>query len=555
MTTNTTKPRAALYARVSTAGQRDQGISLQDQLARMREYAEQQGWEVYDEFVDTGSGRSERRPQFQRLNSLGVSENPPFRIILVWELSRFSRNRYHSIMYKHALEKRGIRVHSVTQSIGKESATSRMVEGVSEIMDQFESELNSPRTSSRMRALAESGHWVNGQAPYGYVKQVVRQGHAKRHRLALDEETAPIVGRIFRWCAQDDVGFLEIAQRLNDEGIRNSQGNKWSKNNISTLLANENYTGTMIFGYGRKVDSGADSPAPVRVPDAHPAIVDKALFDLARRKVKDRSPGAAIPPAAMASRFLLSGFTHCALCGSAMVGATAHNWQGKKYDYYRCSQAMKQGARSCGHKAVRKEHLEGTVVARIRTHVLTDQNVRELVRMVNARIELSTKEDLQHRTRIAREMSRIQAAIKNLWRPLESGEAIQAAPILAKIEEKEEERTQLQNELEQIDAGEFSTVPEAEVLEQVKGLKSLLAESGFMASKRVLRRFVESVAVDLDTITIDYGFPIEPGGSEVEAVVICDHHAPEVGQSANSWLGAFWDEVAAGDVFVVEIPD
>src|SRR5580693_3339351 len=60
--------RVAVYARVSTARQADNDISIPDQLAQARRFCEGRGWIVTREFIDAGaSARDDKRPELQRM--------------------------------------------------------------------------------------------------------------------------------------------------------------------------------------------------------------------------------------------------------------------------------------------------------------------------------------------------------------------------------------------------------------------------------------------------------------------------------------------------------
>ena len=49
-----TKQRVALYTRVSSQEQAVEGVSLEAQLAALHGYAQGQGWEIVDEYIDGG---------------------------------------------------------------------------------------------------------------------------------------------------------------------------------------------------------------------------------------------------------------------------------------------------------------------------------------------------------------------------------------------------------------------------------------------------------------------------------------------------------------------
>ena len=87
----------ALYARVSSDRQ-DVDLSVAAQLRALRDYAEKNGYMVVREYVDEAeSGRVANRPQFQKMLDEAEKPRPPFKEILVWKFSRFTRKREHAV--------------------------------------------------------------------------------------------------------------------------------------------------------------------------------------------------------------------------------------------------------------------------------------------------------------------------------------------------------------------------------------------------------------------------------------------------------------------------
>ena len=81
----------ALYARVSSDRQ-DVDLSVSAQLRALREYAEKNDYLVAREYVDEAeSGRIADRPQFRKMLDEASRPEAPFRVILVWKFSRFTR--------------------------------------------------------------------------------------------------------------------------------------------------------------------------------------------------------------------------------------------------------------------------------------------------------------------------------------------------------------------------------------------------------------------------------------------------------------------------------
>ena len=106
---------AALYARVSSDRQ-DVDLSIAAQLRALRDYAERNGYLVAREYVDEAeSGRIADRPEFQKMLNEANKPEAPFKEILVWKFSRFTRKREHAVAFKSMLRRRGVRVVSITE--------------------------------------------------------------------------------------------------------------------------------------------------------------------------------------------------------------------------------------------------------------------------------------------------------------------------------------------------------------------------------------------------------------------------------------------------------
>ena len=79
------KPRAGLYARVSTHDQQ----TLPMQLSAMRDYARKRGWEIAIEVKDVGSGAALRQ---KREELIGAARRRDIDLVVVWRLDRWGRS-------------------------------------------------------------------------------------------------------------------------------------------------------------------------------------------------------------------------------------------------------------------------------------------------------------------------------------------------------------------------------------------------------------------------------------------------------------------------------
>ena len=166
---------AALYARVSSDRQ-DVDLSVSAQMRALRDYANKKGYRVVREYVDEAeSGRVADRPEFRRMIDEARKTTAPFREILVWKFSRFTRKREHAVAFKSMLRRQGVRVVSITEQ-AEDTATGRLLEGIIESVDEFYSENLAQEVLRGMREAASRGFWVAPMPPYGYSKVKVLDG-------------------------------------------------------------------------------------------------------------------------------------------------------------------------------------------------------------------------------------------------------------------------------------------------------------------------------------------------------------------------------------------
>ena len=106
--------RGDLRARYSSDSQREE--SIEGQLRECSDYAERNGLTVVRSYIDrTLSAKSADLQEFQHM--IKDSAKGLFEIVLVWELDRFSRDRYDSAHYKHILKKNSVKVVSAKKPI------------------------------------------------------------------------------------------------------------------------------------------------------------------------------------------------------------------------------------------------------------------------------------------------------------------------------------------------------------------------------------------------------------------------------------------------------
>jgi site-specific DNA recombinase len=498
--------RVAVYARVSSERQADKDLSIPAQLKALRQFADKQGWRVVEQFVDEAeSARTADRPEFQKMIALAKQKNPPFAIILVWKLSRFARNREHSILYKAMLRKHGVKVVSINEPID-DSPAGRMLEGMIEVVDEFYSANLSVDTVRGMNENASRGFLNGGRAPYGYRRVKVKIGEAEKAKLEADPAHAPIVKRVFQMCL-DGMGVKEIAKKLNAQGYKTRDGKQWTNTVLYYMLTNETYTGVTIFNGYRYWDTKGDkTQKTIRVEGTHPALATKEQFERVRQMLKARSP-LITHPRAVSSEYLLSGLAYCGSCGAKMIGTTA---KGGKFFYYGCQSYLKKGREACKTGLISRMRLEDAVMEQLKGSVITDDNLSALVNLVNEEVNRERRSVKERVGEVEGQLKGLNGRLDRLYVALETGHVDMAdlGPRIKALREQIENTEESKREILATEAAplRFSG---AEVRRYVDDLRELLADGTLMERKSWLRTWVKRVSIDRKRGgTIEYKLPL-----------------------------------------------
>ena len=401
----------ALYARVSSDRQ-DVDLSIAAQLRALRDYAEKNDYLVAREYVDEAeSGRIADRPEFQKMLNEANKPEAPFKEILVWKFSRFTRKREHAVAFKSMLRRRGVRVVSITEQ-ADDTPTGKLLEAIIESVDEFYSENLAQEVTRGMREAASRGFWMTTYAPYGYKRVHVQDGAAKRPKLELNPPADAVARRIFDMALQGK-STLDIAKTLNTEGIPTSNGKKWLKTTVHFVLTNEAYAGTVVWGANAK-----DGAPPVRVEDAHPAIVSKQEFRRIAKMMQSRAPKK-VNPRRVSSRYLLSGLAKCETCGKAMTAAEAKSG---KYTYYICHSLLKRGKGACKTPRLNAKKFEKVIVDELRVNILTESNIRDLVKLLDEEMDGVAHEQRERLETIEGELEDVKKRLGRIWNFIETSD-------------------------------------------------------------------------------------------------------------------------------------
>ena len=495
--------KVVLYARVSSETQ-DVSLSISAQLKALREFAERNGHVIVREFVEEAeTGRSiTKRSAFREMISLAKSKEKLFEAILIWKFSRFARNRADSIVYKTLLRKLGVQVISITEP-SENSPTGRLMEAIIESMDEYYSDNLGEEVTRGMRESVSRGFYLSSKAPYGYRKIRVMDSGKERTRLEIDPFQSQIVISIF-----DDIiagkGITDIVRRLNQTGIAGPKGKGWTKTGLYPIIKNEIYTGTFVWGRNSKRGN-----EPIRAEGVCPVIIKKEAFDKVQELISKRAPALTHPRRA-SSRFLLSGLAFCGQCGKAMTGQDAKSG---KFSYYICGSLTKKGAGACSTPYLNSVKFEHLVISKIREHILTPENLAQLVKLVNEEMDSASTSYRDEMETIIKEISGVDQRLGNLYNAIETGNINfdLLKPRLQELKAQHDKLLTRKAELELLLSQRRIELAGPELITQyAKDLRQFIDSTDLAERKAFIKSFVKQVQVMGNEGKIIYNFPIPP---------------------------------------------
>lgn len=160
----------ALYIRVSTEGQAEEGYSIQAQSQRLQAYCQAKGWAPYQDYIDGGySGSNLERPQIRHL--MDQVKKGQVASVLVYKLDRLSRSQKDTLyLIEDVFLPQQVDFISLNESIDTTTPYGRAMIGILSAFAQLERENIYQRTRMGMLERVKQGFWMGGgSTPFGYV--------------------------------------------------------------------------------------------------------------------------------------------------------------------------------------------------------------------------------------------------------------------------------------------------------------------------------------------------------------------------------------------------
>ena len=311
--------KVALYVRVSTTSQLEEGYSIEEQKAKLESYCDIKDWHIYKVYTDGGfSGSTTERPALEQL--IKDAQSKLFDTVLVYKLDRLSRSQKDTLyLIEDIFLKNNIEFVSLLENFDTSTPFGRAVIGLLSVFAQLEREQIKERMQLGKLGRAKSGKsmmWAKTSYGYNYDKET--------GSMTVNEYEALAVKEIFTSYLAG-MSITKLRDKINDEYPKQPA---WSYRTIRGILANPVYCG--LNQYKGQTFQGTHKP-----------IISLVDFEQTQRELAKRQQTAKelSNPRPFQAKYMLSGLAQCGYCHAPLkviLGAVRKD--GSRFKRYECYQ-------------------------------------------------------------------------------------------------------------------------------------------------------------------------------------------------------------------------
>lgn len=228
----------AIYIRVSTREQAEEGYSLDAQERLLNDFCKAKKYNVYKIYSDEGISAKDIEHRPGMLQLLADASEKKFDVILVWKLTRFSRNMANLMTACEKLDKLGIGLVSYSEAFDSSTPAGRMVRSMLGTVAQFEREVTAENVYMGMLERAKQGkrtcHQVLGYDLFGKDSFKINPSEAEYVNFVHDE-----------YLIRKNIS--EVTELSKDKGYRGKRGRIPSSQSTYIILTRPLYAGYNIF--------------------------------------------------------------------------------------------------------------------------------------------------------------------------------------------------------------------------------------------------------------------------------------------------------------------
>lgn len=371
--------KVVCYARFSSSKQREESITIQ--LEKINEYCRNHNLEIVGQYIDEAqSGTSDRRTSFQRM--IRDAEERLWDYVVVYKMDRFSRSVSDALHYQKILQGFGVEILSVIEDFDNETPEGGFFNLITMGMSQLYVQNLRRSVMAGLFQNAKRGMATGGIPPLGY-------NFNNEKTLEINPLEAETIKIIFDMASKGH-SYAEIASRLNAEGRTSKVGKPFSAN-FTDLLKNRKYIGEYV--YNRSTAKSLDGKRNnhnnkaefeiIRIPNAHPRIVDQQTFVKVQEVLRRRQFRKGQPR--LVSKYMLAGRIRCAACGRAFFGDVAYGGRNKAPRFrYLCGS---KSTTPCQTKDLNMGSMDGFVKEFLQRYLLNTKLTKKWLEITKERLD------------------------------------------------------------------------------------------------------------------------------------------------------------------------
>lgn len=311
--------KVALYVRVSTTSQMEEGYSIEEQKAKLESYCDIKDWHVYKVYTDGGfSGSTTERPALEQL--IKDAQSKLFDTVLVYKLDRLSRSQKDTLyLIEDIFLKNNIEFVSLLENFDTSTPFGRAVIGLLSVFAQLEREQIKERMQLGKLGRAKAGKsmmWAKTSYGYNYDKETGSMTINEYEALAVKEIYSSYLA---------GMSITKLRDKINEEYPKQPS---WSYRTIRGILANPVYCG--LNQYKGQTFQGTHKP-----------IISLADFEQTQRELAKRQQTAKelSNPRPFQAKYMLSGLAQCGYCHAPLkVILGQKRKDGSRFKRYECYQ-------------------------------------------------------------------------------------------------------------------------------------------------------------------------------------------------------------------------
>nr|DAQ44666.1 MAG TPA: integrase [Caudoviricetes sp.] len=474
--------KVAIYVRVSTTSQAEEGYSIEEQIDKLESYCKIKDWTVYKVYTDGGfSGSNTERPALERL--IKDADRKKFDTVLVYKLDRLSRSQKDTLfLIEDVFIKNGIEFLSLQENFDTSTPFGKAMIGLLSVFAQLEREQIKERMQLGKLGRAKAGKsmmWAKTSYGYDYHKETGTMTINLVQSLAI------------KFIFESYLSGRSITKLRDDLNEKFQKEKPWNYRAVRGILGNPVYCGYNQFM--GDIYKGNHEP-----------IISKEDFDKTQKELKIRQRTAAenVNPRPFQAKYMLSGIAQCGYCLAPLkILMGMYRKDGTRLVKYECHQRHPRKMRGvttyndnkkCDSGFYLKDELEAFVLQEV-NKLQHDSEYLETIFSDNHK-ESIDRESYQKQIR---ELSKKLSRLNDLY----IDDRITLEELQSKSSEFLSMRALLEKELEN-----DQTLKQDEAKNTVKRelSKGDISKMDYESQKAIVRALIKKVQVTADSIVIKW---------------------------------------------------